>query len=197
MSSRTPRRIVPAEHELRCYPPDARDRFLADPADWLPGTVTRRGSSTFAVRMPGSGPGLDLQFRVGTPWTRGTSTTRHLRVAFVDPPVGLAWVLPEVVGDLNLLGEQRLRLRFEATTVGRWLSVRRALAGWVMRTVTTGIAARLTAGTPCLPRPASPHSARQRRAAGATGRRPRPGRAAGPRPDRPAHRPRPVGHPGC
>jgi hypothetical protein len=149
---RPSRRTLMAERELRCYPPDARALFQGDPAVWLPGTVTRHGASTFRSRMRVQGVSVEVQFRVGMPWTRGTSTTRHLRMQCVDP--GMAWLLPAVEGDLNLLGEQRLRLRFEGAAVGvRTLSVRRSSVPWVMRRVTAGIVARLTAGTPSLVRP--------------------------------------------
>ena len=146
------RRVLMAEQELRCYPPDARALFQGDPACWLPGTMIMRGASTFRTRMRMQGVSLELQLRVGMPWTRGTSTTRHLRMECVDP--GMAWLLPAVEGDLTLLGEQRLRLRFEGAAVGvRTLSARRLSVPWVMRRVTAGIVTRLTAGTPSLVRP--------------------------------------------
>jgi hypothetical protein len=148
----SPRRAIAIEQELRCYPPDARDLFLGNPQGWLPGTMTMRGSSTFHARMQLYGVSLKLQFRVGMPWTRGTSTTRHLRVEYLDPPPGVAWILPAVDGDLNLLGEQRLRLRFGGATVGARLPGRRLSALRMMCAVTAGIAARLSADTPSLPR---------------------------------------------
>lgn len=145
------RRDITIEKELRCYPPDARARFVRDPATWLPGRITMHGASAFRARMPLLGTSLEVELAVGTPWTRGTSTTRRLRVDFPDPPLGMAWVLPIVDGDLSVLGEQRFRLCFEGAAVGaRRLAVRRLSAAWVMRRVTAGIVERLTDTTPSL-----------------------------------------------
>jgi hypothetical protein len=157
---RAPRHRITVEHELHCYPPDARRMFLGDPAAWLPGVMTMHGASTFRTHLRLSGLGLDVQFRLGTPWTRGTSTTRRLQVVVPDPPHGAGWLLPAIDGDLNLVGEQRLRLRFEgATGNARRLSVRRWMAWRVMGAVVAGICARLTATTPT-PRHPTPGAAR-------------------------------------
>lgn len=151
-------RTITTEKELHSYPPDTQQRFLGDPAGWLPGRMTMHGASDRHVRMRLRGVALELQFDVGTPWTRGTSTTRHLHVAFLDPPLGMGRILPVVDGDLNLLGRQRFRLRFEGAAVGgRRLPVRRLSAAWLMRAVTAGIAARLSAqAQPVLPSQAWP-----------------------------------------
>lgn len=141
-----PPRAIATEHEVRSYPPEARKQFLGDPADWLPGRIMMRGGSEFHARMRLFGVAVALQYLVGTPWTRDTSSARRLRVEIVDPPFGLAWILPAADGELTLLGEQRLRLCFEGIVVGaRWRAVRRLLATWMMRAVTAGITQRLTA----------------------------------------------------
>jgi hypothetical protein len=143
------RQRITVEQELHCYPPDARRMFLGDPAAWLPGAMTMRGGSVFRTRLRLSGMSVEVQFRLGTPWTRGTSSTRRLQVVVPGAPYGMGWLLPAIDGDLNLLGEQRLRLRFEgATSNTRALPIRRWVAGRVMRAVVGGICARLTATTP-------------------------------------------------
>jgi hypothetical protein len=147
-----PPRAIVTEQELRSYPPDMRKQFLGDPADWLPGRITMHGQSEFHARMRLYGVAVALQYLVGTPWTRGTSSTRRLRVECLDPPLGMAWILPATDGELTLLGQQRLRLRFEGSVVAaRRRSVRRLSATWVMRAVTAGITARLTAQAPPVP----------------------------------------------
>ena len=147
---------VTVERELGCYPPDARRAFLRDPVVWLPGKMTMHGASTFRSDLRLWGMALDVEFRVGTPWTRGTSTTRRLQVEVVHPPLGAAWMLRPIDGDLTLLGEQRLRLRFEGAVTGaRARSLRRWSARRMMRALLAGVAARLSMGAVSPPPPSS------------------------------------------
>lgn len=148
-AQRAVRHRITVEQELLCYPSDARRIFLSDPAAWLPGAMTMHGASTFRTHLRLWGLGFEAQFRVGTPWTRDTSMTRRMQVVLPGAPYGVRWLLPAIDGDLNLLGEQRLRLRFEgARSTARAGHLRRWAARRVMGAVVAGICARLTATTP-------------------------------------------------
>jgi hypothetical protein len=142
---------VVVERPLEGAPPDAEARFLGDPEDWLPGRLTMHGAKTFQARMRLLGAAMDLELRVGMPWTRGSTTTRRLRVEFLEPPFLMTWMLPTVDGELVLMAARGdgIVLRFEgATKAWGLLRGRRLLAPLVMRAIVGAIASRLTTGAP-------------------------------------------------
>lgn len=141
------RRHLVVERDLDIQPSDALHRFTTDPARWLPGHIAMSGATTFHVRIRLLGVRRDLGLTVGIPWTRGTTTTRRLRIDILDPPLGLGWALPAVDGELTLVRAHTVaRLRYEAAPDRRGLLHARAwIAGRLMRTIVTGIAGRLGA----------------------------------------------------
>lgn len=139
----SPRPIV-VERTLRHREEDVAQRFLGDPADWLPGRITMRGASTFHARLRVLGAMQEVQYLVGTPWTRGSTVTRRLRVQFPDPPLGMAWVMPVVDGELTVDGRPPRRVGFEGAPVSRgMLDTHRLAAARVMQLLTAGVADRL------------------------------------------------------
>jgi hypothetical protein len=158
-----PRHIV-VEHDLTAYPPETREQFRGDPAHWLPGRLTMHGASTFHARTRFLGAAVQLQYTVGSSWTRADTTTRSLRTEFIDPPFGMAWLLPVVEGELTLLDEPRPRLRFEGrSAVPGVFGLRTPSARRLARRVTAGISNRLSAHAPPVPpSKASPAAVRRR-----------------------------------
>lgn len=146
-----PRHIV-VEHDLRAYPPETRHQFQGDPARWLPGRLTMHGASTFHTRTQFLGAGVELQYTIGSSWTREDATTRSMRIEFLEPPLGMAWLLPVVEGELTTWGDGRPRLRFEGRSVVSGLLGIRGWAGRrLMRDVTRGISDRLSTQAPPVP----------------------------------------------
>ncbi len=146
-----PRHIV-IERPLTAYPPETRQHFRGDPADWLPGRLTMHGGSTFHTRTRFLGADVTLQYTVGPSWLRGDATTRSLRIESLEPPFGMAWVLPLVEGELTVGGDPRPRIRFEGrSVVSGLLGVRIWSARMLMRAVTAGITDRLSTHAPPVP----------------------------------------------
>jgi hypothetical protein len=146
-----PRHIV-VEHDMRSYPPETRQHFQGDPTHWLPERLTMHGASTFHARTRFLGADVELQYLIGSSWTRGNATTRSMRIEFLEPPLGMAWLLPVVEGELTLWGDPRPRLRFEGrSTVPGLFGVRRWTATRLVRLVTARIADRLSTQAPPVP----------------------------------------------
>ena len=147
-----PRRIV-IERDLTAYPPDIRQQYRGDPAHWLPGRLTMHGASAFHTRTRFLGARVRLEYMIGPPWTRGDATTRSMRIQVLDPPLGMAWLLPVVGGELTILrGGPSSRLRFEGrSVVSGLLGMRTWSATWLVRRVTDGVTARLSTQAPPVP----------------------------------------------
>lgn len=150
----SPRAIV-IEREVAAHPPQAGERFLGDPAGWLPGRMRMHGGTVFRSQVRVLGADVELEWTVGTPWTRGATTTRRLRAVIVGAPQGLGWVLAGVDGELSLIVRRdRAFLRFEGTpSVTRLRRVRLVVARRLMGAVVAQVAERLA--TPGLPAPPS------------------------------------------
>lgn len=149
----SPRAIV-VEREVAAYPPQTAERFLGDPAGWLPGRTKMHGGTVFHTQVRASGATLELEWTVGTPWTRGATTTRRLRAGIIDAPHGPRWALAGVDGELSLARRRdQAFLRFEGAPSASWpRRVRLVVARRLMRTVVAQIAERLVApGLPARP----------------------------------------------
>ena len=145
-------RHIHVERTLNAYPPETQHQFRGDPADWLPGRLTMHGGSTFHTRTRFLGANVTLQYTVGPPWMRGDTTTRSLRIEFLDPPLGMAWLLPVVEGELTVWGDPLPRIRFDGrSSVSGLLGVREWSARMLVRGVTAGISDRLSAQAPPVP----------------------------------------------
>lgn len=146
-----PRHIV-AEQELTAYPPEIQHQFRGDPACWLPGELTMHGGATFHTRIRFLGVRTELRFTVGPSWMRGDVTTRRVRIEFLEPPFGVAWLLPVVEGELTVWGDPRPRIRFEGrSAVSGLLGVRTWSARKLVRVATAAITDRLSAQAPPIP----------------------------------------------
>lgn len=146
-----PRHLV-IEHELAAYLPEVQQQFRGDPAQWLPGRLTMHGASTFHTRTRFLGAHVQLQFRIGSSWARGAAITRSVHIEFLEPPLGMAWLLPTVEGELTLLGDPRPQLRFEGrSAVPGLLDVRRWSGARLARKITTSISDRLSTRAPPVP----------------------------------------------
>lgn len=154
-----PRHIV-TEQPLAAYPPETHHLFRGDPANWLPGRLIMHGASTFHTRMRLLGARTELQYTVGPSWMRGDATTRSMRIEFLDPPLGMAWLLPVVEGELTVWGGRRPRIRFEGrSAVSGLLGIRAWSARRVAHKVTAAITERLSVEAPPTP-PSKAASAR-------------------------------------
>jgi hypothetical protein len=146
-----PRRII-IERDQAAYPPETHQQFRGDPTQWLPGRLTMHGATIFHARARFLGAGVLLEYTIGPSWTRGDAITRSVRISFLEPPFGMAWLLPVVEGELTLLGDPRPRLRFEGrSTVPGLLGVRGWSAERLVRSVTSAISDRLSANAPPVP----------------------------------------------